>query len=146
MSLAYLTRRVSFAAAHRYWRDEWSEERNRATFGPCANPYGHGHNYMLEATVEGAIDDDTGFSVDLGALDRALRAAVVAPLDHQHLNHAVPEFGPGGKVPTTENLAAWAWDRIAERLPDGARLHRVRVQEDESLYADFFGGTPGRVP
>lgn len=144
MDMAYLTRRVSFAAAHRYWRDEWSEDRNRATFGACANP--HGHNYVLEATVEGTIDGETGFAVDLGELDRALQDAVVAPLDHQHINHAIVEFGPGGKVPTTENLAAWAWGRIAERLPDGARLHRVRVHEDESLYADFFGGPSRRLP
>ncbi|NIP81511.1 MAG: 6-carboxytetrahydropterin synthase, partial [Gemmatimonadetes bacterium] len=70
--MAYLTRRATFAAAHRYWRDDWSEERNRAVFGACANPHGHGHNYALEATVEGEIDDETGFSVDLGALDDAL--------------------------------------------------------------------------
>lgn len=146
MRMAYLTRRVTFAAAHRYWRDDWSEDRNRTVFGACANPHGHGHNYALEATVEGAIADDTGFSVDLGVLDDVLRDAVVRPLDHQHINHAVAEFGPGARVPTTENLAVWAWDRIRERLPEGTRLHRVRVREDEDLYADYFGGEPGRVP
>jgi 6-pyruvoyltetrahydropterin/6-carboxytetrahydropterin synthase len=106
---------------------------------------GHGHNYALEATVEGEIAADTGFSVDLGALDRALHEAVVAPLDHQHINHAVPEFGAGGSVPTTENLAAWAWTRIHERLPAGTRLHRVRLREDEDLHVDFFGGGAGRI-
>lgn len=143
MSVAYLTRRVTFSAAHRYWRDDWSDEHNRSVFGACANPHGHGHNYALEATVEGEIAADTGFSVDLGALDRALRDAVIAPLDHQHINHAVPGFGSGGRVPTTENLAAWAWTRIQERLPAGTRLHRVRLREDENLYVDFFGGGPG---
>lgn len=139
METAYLTRRVTFAAAHRYWKDEWSEERNRAVFGACSNPHGHGHNYALEATVEGRVDAETGFCVDLGALDRVLEEAVVRALDHQHINHAVPEFGPGGQVPTTENLAIWAWPRIAERLPAGVRLHRLRLREDDALYVDYYG-------
>jgi 6-pyruvoyltetrahydropterin/6-carboxytetrahydropterin synthase len=140
MSVAYLTRRVTFSAAHRYWREEWTEERNRAVFGACANPHGHGHSYVLEATLEGEVDRETGFAVDLVSLDRVLARAVVEPLDHQHINHAVPEFGPGGLVPTTENLLAWAWPRIVAGLPEGARLHRLRLREDESLYVDYFGG------
>lgn len=137
-----MTRRVTFAAAHRYWKDDWPEERNRRIFGACANPHGHGHNYALEATVAGEIDRDTGFSVDLGALDGALREAVVTVLDHQHINHAVPEFGSGGAVPTTENLLVWAWPRIVDRLPEGVRLHRLRLREDEDLYVDYYGGGP----
>lgn len=143
MNLAHMTRRVTFSAAHRYWREEWSEERNRAVFGACANPHGHGHNYALEATVEGEIDPETGFCMDLGALDDVLREAVVVVLDHRHINHAVSEFGPGGMVPTTENLAAWAWPRVAERLPAGVRLRRLRLREDEDLYVDYFGGPGG---
>lgn len=143
MSMAYLTRRVRFAAAHRYWRQDWSEERNREVFGACANPHGHGHSYLLEATVAGHIDPETGFAVDLGVLDRVLGEAVVEPLDHQHVNHAVPEFGPGGLVPTTENLLSWAWPRIVERLPTAVTLHRLRLREDEALFVDFFGGGPG---
>lgn len=139
MGEAYLTRRVTFAAAHRYWRDDWPEDRNRAVFGACANPHGHGHNYALEATVRGPVDPETGFSVDLGVFDAVLREAVVAPLDHQHLNHAVEEFGPGGSIPTCENVVAWAWPRIAERLPDGVRLHRLRLREDEDLWVDCYG-------
>lgn len=146
MIQTYLTRRATFAAAHRYWRDDWSEDRNRAVFGACANPHGHGHNYALEVTVGGPIDPETGFCVDLAVLDDVLREAVIAPLDHQHINHAVPEFGPGGAVPTTENLAVWAWERVASRLPGGVRLHRVRVREDDSLHADYFGGDAGSPP
>jgi 6-pyruvoyltetrahydropterin/6-carboxytetrahydropterin synthase len=146
MSMAYLTRRVTFAAAHRYWRDDWTEVRNREVFGACANPHGHGHNYALEATVAGEVDGSTGFAVELDALDRALHEAVVAPLDHQHVNHAVAEFGPGGKVPTTENLLLWAWPRVVARLPGSVRLHRLRLREDESLYVDYFGGRPPSAP
>ena len=140
MGLAYLTRRVSFAAAHRYHRPDWSDARNVEVFGACANPHGHGHNYTLEVTVAGTIDPETGFSIDLGVLDGILRDAIVKPLDHRHINHEVPDFGPGGLVPTTENLAAWAWPRVARRLPDHVRLHRLRLREDETLFVDYYGG------
>lgn len=140
MRIAYLTRRVRFAAAHRYWREDWSEERNRDVFGACANPHGHGHSYVLEATVMGGVHEETGFCVDLELVDRALSDGVVRVLDHQHINHAVAEFGPGGMIPTTENLLVWAWPRIVARLPDGARLHRLRLREGEELYVDYFGG------
>ena len=133
-----LTRRVRFSAAHRYHRPEWSDERNRDTFGPCANPHGHGHDYLLEATVAGEVDPVTGFSVDLGVLDRVLREEVLEPLDHQHLNHAVPEFAPGGRVPTTENILLLLWPRLAARLAP-ARLLRLRLHENRDFFVDYAG-------
>lgn len=139
MNLTYLTRVVRFAAAHRYHRPEWSEEENRRTFGACSNPHGHGHNYRLEVMVAGEPAHDTGFSVDLGELDRVLRDEVVGPLDHQHLNHAVPEFAPGGQIPTTENLLLWLWARIEPRITGSARLVRLRLREDEDLFVDYYG-------
>lgn len=140
MGIAELTRTVRFSAAHRYYRPEWSEAENRARFGACANEHGHGHNYELEVTVRGAIDEETGFCVDLATLDALLHEHVVAPLDHQHLNHAVPEFGAGMRVPTTENVARHLWARLSEVLPTGASLVRLRLREDRDLYVDYFGG------
>ncbi len=141
MPRARLTRKVRFNAAHRYYRPEWSDERNRLTFGPCANPYGHGHNYLLEVTVEGDIDPLTGYSVDLGLLDRLLDECVRAPLDHQHLNHAVPEFAPGAAIPTSENILALLWPRLEDPLRGAAtRLVRLRLHEEEGFYVDYFGG------
>jgi 6-pyruvoyltetrahydropterin/6-carboxytetrahydropterin synthase len=134
-----LTRRVRFSAAHRYHRPDWSEERNRAVFGPCANPHGHGHDYLLEATVEGEVDAETGFSVDLGALDALLRAEVVEPLDHQHLNFAVPEFAPGGLIPTSENILLLLWRRLHGGMPAGARLVRLRLHENPDFHVDYAG-------
>ncbi len=131
-----LTRRVRFSAAHRYYRPEWSEELNRERFGPCANPHGHGHNYLLEVSVEGPVDPLTGFSVDLPALDRVLREEVVERLDHQHLNHAVPEFAPGALVPTTENILVLLWKRIEPRL-EGARLVKMRLHENDEFYVEL---------
>ena len=133
-----LTRKVRFSAAHRYHRPEWSEERNRDAFGPCSNPHGHGHDYLLEVTVAAEVDPVTGFSVDLAALDRVLREEVIEPLDHQHLNHAVSEFAPGGLVPTTENILILLWSRIAPRLAT-ARLVRLRLHENRDFYVDYAG-------
>ena len=140
MDNAFLTREVGFAAAHRYHREDWSAERNRAVFGACNNPHGHGHNYRLAVTVQGVIDEATGFSVDLGVLDDLLRRVVTEPLDHQHLNHTVPAFGPGGMIPTSENIVRYLWPQIERGLPAGAALHRLRLYEDASLYVDYFGG------
>ncbi len=139
MPSAQLTRVVRFAAAHRYHRPEWSEAVNRERFGACSNPYGHGHNYVLEVRVQGDIDAHTGFAVDLGALDALLQREVLARLDHQHLNHAIAEFAPGALIPTCENIAAWLWPRIERGLPQGARLVRLRLREDENLYVDYTG-------
>ncbi|HSJ25910.1 MAG TPA: 6-carboxytetrahydropterin synthase [Longimicrobiales bacterium] len=136
---AYLTRCVRFAAAHRYYRSEWSEERNRQVFGACSNPHGHGHNYRLEVMVQAPVDPVTGFTVDLSELDAILRDEVVAPLDHQHLNHAVPEFA-AGLVPTCENIVLWLWPRLARRIIPPARLHRLRLHEDDCLFVDYDGG------
>ncbi|HEX7242943.1 MAG TPA: 6-carboxytetrahydropterin synthase [Longimicrobiaceae bacterium] len=145
MPTALLTRKLRFSAAHRYFRPEWSEERNREVFGPCANPHGHGHNYLLEVRVRGEVDPDTGFSVDLATLDRVLKEEVTDRLDHRHLNHAVPEFGEGGKVPTTENILVLLWDRIAPRLGE-ARLVRLRLHEEETFYVDYAGpDAPGEA-
>ena len=141
MPQALLTREVRFSAAHRYFRPEWTEARNRETFGPCANPHGHGHLYRLEVTVAGVVAQDTGFSVDLATLDRILRREVVDVLDHQFINHVVPEFAPGGLIPTTENLLIWIWPRVARALPADAALRRMLLREDDGLYAEYFGGT-----
>jgi 6-pyruvoyltetrahydropterin/6-carboxytetrahydropterin synthase len=139
MGFAFLTRIVTFSAAHRYFREQWPEEKNRAVFGACANPHGHGHNYRLEVTVQAPIDAETGFSANLAHLDAVLRDEVIGPLDHQHLNHAVPEFA-AGVVPTCENILVWLWPRLAARLEGGTRLHRLRLHEDDRLFVDYFGG------
>ena len=139
MPIAQLTRKVRFSAAHRYFRAEWSETENRARFGACSNPHGHGHTYLLEVCVQAEIDPVTGFSVDLGLLDALLQRTVVEPLDHQHLNYAVKEFASGSLVPTCENILVLLWPRIAEGLPAGAMLVRLRLHEDELLSVDYVG-------
>lgn len=139
MSDVKLTRVVSFSAAHRYYRPDWSPERNLDAFGACANEHGHGHNYRCYVTVAGTLDADTGMITDLQELDRVLREEIVTRFDHRHINLDVPEFAYGKQVPTGEALAVFIWGRIAGRLPSGVRLVRVRVREDATLYADYEG-------
>ncbi|HEY4025760.1 MAG TPA: 6-carboxytetrahydropterin synthase [Candidatus Dormibacteraeota bacterium] len=126
-----LTRRVTFAAAHVLRRPDWDEERNRAVFGPCASD--HGHNYVLEVGVTGEPDPETGMVVNLRDLDSVVREAVVAHVDHRHLNRDVPFLR--GMVPTAEYLALAFWDRLEdclrERAP-AARLQRLRLVESEN--------------
>ncbi len=132
-----LERRYRFSASHLYRRPEWSEEENRARFGRCANLPGHGHNYRLYVQVAGAVDPTTGFVVDLAALDAWVTQAVLDRLDHQHLNHALPEFGAGGLVPSSENLVLWIQRALEERGPTGVELVGLRLEEDEDLAAEW---------
>lgn len=130
-----LERRFRFSASHLYRRPDWSEEENRARFGKCANLPGHGHNYRLFVTVEGEVDPRTGFIVDLGILDNTVTAKVVDSLDHQHLNSALPEFGEGGKIPSSENLILWILTQLQD-LP----VVKLRLEEDEDLAAEWLAG------
>ena len=139
MPVARLTRVVRFSAAHRYYRPDWGPEQNARVFGLCAREHGHGHTYRCAVTVAGEVAAETGMVMDLAALDRVLAEEVREPLDHRHLNHDVPEFAFGRTVPTAEAIAVWVWHRLAPRLPPGARLHAVRIEEDDDLFAEFLG-------
>ncbi len=136
----YLTRRVAFAAAHRYRVAEWSEERNAETFGPCARPNYHGHSYLCDVTVSGPVDPVTGFAVDLGELDRVLRREVRDRFDHANINLDVAEFSDGRLMPTGENLARFIAERVQAGLPRTVRVTRVIVAEDSTLSATYEPG------
>lgn len=131
-----LTRKAEFSAAHYYWNDAWSQEKNEEVFGRCANRNGHGHNYTLEVTVTGEVDPVTGFVVDLKELKDVMEREVVGVYDHRHLNLEVPEFAK--VVPTTENIAIAIWKRLEGKIK-GAKLERVRVYEMPDLFADYCG-------
>jgi 6-pyruvoyltetrahydropterin/6-carboxytetrahydropterin synthase len=130
---ASLTRRVTFAAAHRYRVPEWSEEKNQQTFGLCARPNYHGHSYVCDVTVAGKIDEKTGFCVDLGELDRILATEVRERFDHRNINLDVPEFADGKLMPTGENLARFIFERVERALGGTATVVRVTVAEDDTL-------------
>ncbi len=139
-----ITRRAEFSASHVCRDPRHSDQENRAVYGPEANP--HGHNYVVEVTVDGEPDPVTGMVVDLKQLKDALNRAVIEPMDHRFLNCEVPPFET--VVPTVENLAIEIWRRLAPELrevsgagrrPAHLRLHAVRLYETEDLWADYFG-------
>ena len=134
---SYLTRRVTFAAAHRYRIAEWSDERNAQVFGACARPNYHGHSYVCDVTVTGALDPTTGFIADLGVLDRVLQAEVRDRFDHANINLDVPEFADGGLMPTGEELARFICARVQTALGPATRVTRVTVAEDATLTAAY---------
>jgi 6-pyruvoyltetrahydropterin/6-carboxytetrahydropterin synthase len=136
----YLTRRVTFAAAHRYRVPDWSDERNTATFGLCARPSFHGHSYVCDVTVTGELDPVTGFVADLALLDRVLQREVRERFDHSNINLDVPEFAEGRLMPTGENLAQFIAERVQSALGAAARVTRVVVAEDSTLSATYEPG------
>ncbi|WHZ24201.1 MAG: 6-pyruvoyl tetrahydrobiopterin synthase [Nitrospira sp.] len=133
MSSVLLTKRIEFAASHRYHKPEWDAEKNRATFGACNNDPGHGHNYMLEVTVAGEVDRRTGMVVNLFDLKQVL-LQVLEEFDHKHLNLDLPYFEQ--RIPTSENLARVLWEKL-QAQPDIGRLQRICLYEDEDLCADL---------
>ena len=139
MATAYLTRRVTFAAAHRYRLPELSDEENTHRFGLCARPNFHGHSYTCDVTVRGPIDERTGMIMDLGDLDRVLEREVRTRFDHANLNLDVPEFAEGRAMPTGENLARHIFQTVQRELGTAAEVCEVRVAEDATLSALYRG-------
>jgi 6-pyruvoyltetrahydropterin/6-carboxytetrahydropterin synthase len=132
--MVYATRKFTFSSAHRYWRPEWSAEDNTRIFGSLT--VSHGHNYVLEVTVRGAVDPATGMVMDLGELKRLVGDLVVSRFDHADLNRDA--VFTSGAIPTTENLVRAIWDLLVPKL-GGERLHRLRLWEDPTFYVEYFG-------
>ncbi len=123
-----LTRRYRFAASHRLYTSQLSEEENRRVYGKCSNPYGHGHNYYVEVTISGPINAETGMIANLGVLDPFVQEQVIEAFDEKYLNEQVAEFAPEkALVPTTENLCRVIYQRL-KTFPV-AHLERVRIEE-----------------
>lgn len=121
------------SASHRLHTGRLSAEANRAAYGKCNNPYGHGHNYVIEVVVHGAVDPVTGMVMNLVDVDRAVRARVLERFDHANLN-LDPVFAE--RVPTTENLCRVVYDELVGALPAGM-LERVRVEETENNFFEY---------
>ena len=128
--IAFFGRRYTISASHRLHTDALSAEENRATYGKCNNPHGHGHNYVVEVLVAGAVDPETGMVINLVALDEVVRERVIERFDHANLN-LDPLFA--NRVPTTENLSRVVFALLKDALPAG-KLERVRVEETENNF------------
>jgi 6-pyruvoyltetrahydropterin/6-carboxytetrahydropterin synthase len=133
---AYLTRRYRFSASHRLHSADMSLDENRATYGKCNNPYGHGHNYFLEVTVSGPVDESTGMVCNLVDLDRFVEREVLSRYHLENLN-TLQEFAQ--TVPTTENLCVEIFE-ILQRGFQFAHLEKVRIEETMMNSFEFAGG------
>lgn len=136
--MVYITRRERFNAAHKLFREEWTEEQNLEIFGKCSNPNWHGHNYELFVTAKGEINADTGFVIDLKELKRIIHTYVTSHLDHKNINLDVSFMK--GKMATTEVLAVTIFDRLKAPIEArGAKLHSIKLCETENNYVEYFG-------
>ncbi|RYZ97147.1 MAG: 6-carboxytetrahydropterin synthase [Sphingobacteriaceae bacterium] len=137
--MIYITRREHFNAAHRMYREEWSEEKNAEVFGKCANPNWHGHNYNLFVTIKGNITVATGYLMDLKELKVIINERVVEKLDHKNLNKDVDFME--GKMASTELLCIEIFNQLKAPIEEnaGVFLHSVKLFETENNYAEYFG-------
>ena len=133
---AYLTRRYWFSASHRLHNDGLSAEENRATYGKCNNPHGHGHNYALEVTVSGQVDQQTGMICNLVDLDQFVHEKILERFGHQNLN-TLAEFQ--NIVPTTENLCVEVFDVLQKDFKH-AHVEKIRVEETMLNSFEYAGG------
>jgi 6-pyruvoyltetrahydropterin/6-carboxytetrahydropterin synthase len=133
----HLSRRYRFSASHRLHSAQLGEEENQRMYGKCNNPYGHGHNYVVEVAVSGPVDQATGMIANLADLDAFVESEVIEPFDHKYLNEEVAEFRE--IVPTTENLCIEIFNRL--RPFPRATLERVRVEET-GLNSFEYAGEP----
>lgn len=137
MPVCAATRRSHFNAAHRLHNPARSDDWNAATFGLCNNPNFHGHNYELDVTVEGSIDQETGYVFDLGRLADVVDERIIRRLDHRNLNVEVEWFADLN--PTVENIAVVIWRELRAALPESLTL-RVRLWETPRNYVEYQGG------
>ena len=136
--MIYLTRRERFSAAHRMFRPGLSDEENMKLYGKCSNPQWHGHNYVLKVTVKGKIDPAVGYFMNATRLKEIINEKVIVKLDHKNMNLETDFMA--GLTATTENLAAAIWNELKEPLAaEGATLHRVKVEETENNYVEYYG-------
>jgi 6-pyruvoyltetrahydropterin/6-carboxytetrahydropterin synthase len=131
---AYLTRRYHLSASHRLHSEAYTEDKNQAVYGKCNNPYGHGHNYVVEVTVGGPVDAQTGMVCDLGMLDEFARTNLLEKFDHTNLN-TLDVFRD--RVSTTENFTIEVY-RIFENFA-GAKVKQVRIEETSNNSFEYSG-------
>ena len=129
-------RRETFNAAHRLFRPDWSDQKNDEVFGKCNNPNFHGHNYVLETWVEGEVDSDTGFLIDLKILKEMIRKEVTEKFDHKNLNLDCKEFQ--NIIPTAENMSIVFWNILREKLDRRYKL-TVKLWETENNICEYSG-------
>ena len=131
-----ITKRVDFSASHRLYNPDWDFDKNEEVFDKCNNPNGHGHNYILEVTIKGNPDPDTGYVYDLKKLKLLLKEKVVSKLDHKHLNKDVDFLQ--GVIPTVENIAVLIWRILEPEIANG-KLYKIKLNETPDSWVEYYG-------
>ncbi len=138
MLMIFLTRRERFCAAHRMFRQDWTDEKNSEVFGKCSNPNWHGHNYILWVTVKGEPSPEHGFVMNINHLKQIILDRIVSRIDHKNINLEVDFMR--GKIATTENLAVSIWNELRPYIEEkGASLHCIRIEETENNSIEYYG-------
>ena len=136
--MMFITRREHFNAAHRLYREDYSDSRNLEVFGKCSNPNWHGHNYVLYVTIKGEVSPETGFVANLKTLGEIIHQHIIDKIDHKNMNIEVDFMK--GRMASKENLAISIWEELETPIKYiGAELHSVRVHETENNYVEYFG-------
>jgi 6-pyruvoyltetrahydropterin/6-carboxytetrahydropterin synthase len=134
--MVYVTKKITFSAAHRLFNPTFSDEKNEDIFDKCNNKNGHGHNYVLEVTVAGHPNIDTGYVIDLKKLKRIIKEEIFEKVDHKHLNYDV-EF-LNNIIPSAENIAVKFWEVLKDKISEG-KLYEIKLFESDNSYVEYFG-------
>ncbi len=134
--MVYVTRRSTFSASHRLYNPALTDEQNEVLFDKCANPMGHGHNYILEVTVGGEPKLETGYVIDLKKLKEIIKREILDKVDHKHFNHDVECMK--GVIPTAENIAKVFWKILDPKITEG-KLYSLRLHETENNVVEYRG-------
>ena len=132
-----LTRIEKFSACHRLHSKVLTDEENKNIYGPCNNPNGHGHNYTVEVTVKGPVDESTGMVMNLTDLKQAINQAVMKPLDHKNIDKDVEYFKD--RTSTVENIIIFIWDNMQRQLHDSSLLYKIKLYETDKNVAEYYG-------
>jgi len=136
--MIYITRRERFTAAHRLYREDWSDEKNLEVFGKCSNPNWHGHNYNLFVTVKGQVQTNLGYVVDLKTLSEIIKKHIIEKIDHRNINIEVDFMND--RMASTENLAMAIWEQLDPHIKNlGIELHCIKIEETENNFVEYFG-------
>ena len=131
-----ITKEYKFCAAHRYWNNAWSKEKNFDVFGDDIK--NHGHNYVLRITIQGSIDPSSGFLINLQWLNRIIKEEILSILDHAQIDQDIDWFQ--GKSPSTENLVVFIWEKLEPHFSDkNSSLYKVFLRETPTIYTEYYG-------
>ncbi len=134
--MVYVTKRLTFSASHRLHNPKFSDEWNKEVFDKCNNPNGHGHNYVLEVTIAGEPNPDTGYVIDLKILKKIVENIIIDKVDHKHFNTDVDFMI--NIIPSVENIAIAFWKELEDKIPNG-KLYKIKIWETENSYVEYFG-------